>query len=347
MRRRELVRFVQALSMASSYAELERVFLEGFGRIMNAPMYGLHLFDPESGHVLHNANVNISDACIARYEREAIAEDPLLAYALKTGRAAYNLALMSMEEWLDSPVYRKALYLHDIRHAISAPVLDTRGVVGTLYCATSDPDGAYKLEDVELAEALGRLIGGAIERIEAAERLERERDHALSALDLSGTAVVISDPQSLEPHLNGRAQHLVADVVNGEAHLHRLIARPGRAGGFSRRLAVELAAGGRGVLHAHSKHAARDDAGLITVLELERDQPKFLNGSLNALTAREGEIAMLVTEGLSDRVIAERLHLSHHTVSQHIKRIYRKLHVDSRVALTRLLLTPQSFGERG
>ena len=41
---------------------------------------------------------------------------------------------------------------------------------------------------------------------------------------------------------------------------------------------------------------------------------------------------------LSDREIAEQLCLSRYTVHQYVKRIYRKLDVDSRVALTRLLL---------
>jgi DNA-binding NarL/FixJ family response regulator len=45
-----------------------------------------------------------------------------------------------------------------------------------------------------------------------------------------------------------------------------------------------------------------------------------------------------VVDGLADREIAEKLHLSHHTVSQYVNRIYRKLDIDSRVALTRLLL---------
>ena len=49
---------------------------------------------------------------------------------------------------------------------------------------------------------------------------------------------------------------------------------------------------------------------------------------------------MLVVDGLADREIAERLFLSHHTVSQYVKRIYRKLGVDSRVGLTRVLLAP-------
>jgi DNA-binding CsgD family transcriptional regulator len=74
------------------------------------------------------------------------------------------------------------------------------------------------------------------------------------------------------------------------------------------------------------------------VLELEPERPAMPAVPLLALTPREREVAALVVDGLTDREIAGRLHLSHHTVSQYVKRIHLKLGVDSRVALTRLLL---------
>jgi Bacterial regulatory proteins, luxR family len=43
----------------------------------------------------------------------------------------------------------------------------------------------------------------------------------------------------------------------------------------------------------------------------------------------------------SSLILAPRPYLSRHTVRQYVKRIYRKLGVDSRVALTRLLLGPR------
>ena len=70
-------------------------------------------------------------------------------------------------------------------------------------------------------------------------------------------------------------------------------------------------------------------------------------GPVDHLTPREREVALLVVDGHSDREIAQRLHLSHHTVSQYVKRIYRKLDVASRVALTRLLLDLRDSGRRG
>jgi DNA-binding CsgD family transcriptional regulator/tetratricopeptide (TPR) repeat protein len=55
------------------------------------------------------------------------------------------------------------------------------------------------------------------------------------------------------------------------------------------------------------------------------------------LTAREREIADLVTTGLSNQEIAERLVLSRRTVESHLNRIFAKLEVHSRTAMTHRL----------
>ncbi|QKW10358.1 response regulator transcription factor [Streptomyces sp. NA04227] len=51
-----------------------------------------------------------------------------------------------------------------------------------------------------------------------------------------------------------------------------------------------------------------------------------------ALTRRETEVLVLVAEGLSNQVVAGRLHLTEGTVKSHLARVYAKLGVDSRTA---------------
>lgn len=55
------------------------------------------------------------------------------------------------------------------------------------------------------------------------------------------------------------------------------------------------------------------------------------------LSDREREIAELAASGLRTRQIAERLFLSPRTVETHLSRIYRKLDVSSRLALSDVL----------
>lgn len=59
---------------------------------------------------------------------------------------------------------------------------------------------------------------------------------------------------------------------------------------------------------------------------------------LQRLTANERRVALLVTEGCNNRMIGERLGKSPRTVECQLTEIYRKLGVDNRVQLARLLL---------
>ncbi|HXS45048.1 MAG TPA: LuxR C-terminal-related transcriptional regulator, partial [Solirubrobacteraceae bacterium] len=58
-------------------------------------------------------------------------------------------------------------------------------------------------------------------------------------------------------------------------------------------------------------------------------------GSLGPLTAREAEIAELVAAGRTNREIADQLVLSSRTIEAHLRNIYGKLDLRSRVELAR------------
>ena len=66
-----------------------------------------------------------------------------------------------------------------------------------------------------------------------------------------------------------------------------------------------------------------------------RDQPRW---GWASLTATENRVAAVVAEGLTNAKVAEHLYLSRHTVDFHLRQIYRKLGISSRVELTRLVL---------
>jgi DNA-binding CsgD family transcriptional regulator len=336
-----LLQFATALCASSDLAELAYKLVTGVGRLFYTPMRTLYVFDPVTGRPWRAAPVNVSETMLARYERlpQGRDTDPLLAHVLASGGAAYNMALMSMEEFLESPVYTHVVSMHDMHHIVQVPVVCGETMVGTINLGTSDPDRGYTASEVRWAEALGRLVGVAVEGIRAREDLEQELERARAALELTGSAVMISEPEALEARLNEAARRVLAQLQGGEERVYGLIASPPDApAGFSRSVDVELLGGGSGRLHGYSSRQPREGGALVTVLELDRERPGRFAGPLIALTPREREVAALVVDGLGDREIAERLYLSHHTVSQYVKRIYRKLDVDSRVALTRLLL---------
>jgi DNA-binding NarL/FixJ family response regulator len=52
-------------------------------------------------------------------------------------------------------------------------------------------------------------------------------------------------------------------------------------------------------------------------------------------------VAGLVALGLTNRQVGERMFLSRHTIDFHLRQIFRKLQVESRVELTRMTIEQQ------
>jgi DNA-binding CsgD family transcriptional regulator len=59
---------------------------------------------------------------------------------------------------------------------------------------------------------------------------------------------------------------------------------------------------------------------------------------MTVLTDTEQSVAALATQGLTNREVAERLFMSRYTVDSHLRSIYRKLGVNSRLALSRAVV---------
>lgn len=294
-----------------------------------------YALDRDGSQIEHNVAVNVSDVFVGRYVR-AMEVDPLLARSRETHRPVYNLGLMSEAEWEESEVYRAAYSVHRMHHVVEVPIVDGGRIVGALHCATHETDRNFTETDLRLAEAAAGVLTLSIRGIYRELDQGRALEEALTALELTGTALVTSHPRTAELRPNDAARSLITEIQDGEEHVHRLLARAPGEGRFSRRAQVMLRSGESALLHASSQ--VLRDGDLVTVLELQREAASLNRRLLATLTPRESEVAALVADGLSDREIAECLRLSRYTVHQHIKRIYRAFDVDSRVALTRFLL---------
>ena len=70
-------------------------------------------------------------------------------------------------------------------------------------------------------------------------------------------------------------------------------------------------------------------------LKTEAQMDKFLEKY--SISKRESEVIKLMLKGKSNKEIEEALFISSHTVKNHIYRIYKKLKVQNRLELIRLL----------
>ena len=87
-------------------------------------------------------------------------------------------------------------------------------------------------------------------------------------------------------------------------------------------------------LHAHLTQAEREQ---LIALERERTVPRLRPDPSSSMQTRpslnnsQQEILRLITEGLSNKEIASRIHLSEHTVKSHLQEILRKREDGNRV----------------
>ncbi len=94
---------------------------------------------------------------------------------------------------------------------------------------------------------------------------------------------------------------------------------------------------------AARRHAAHDGLDDLSARRRGRRVARPLSG-WESLTDAERRVAYSVAEGLSNPEVAAELFLSRHTVDFHLRQIYRKLNIRSRVALARTVLTAGAPG---
>jgi len=104
-------------------------------------------------------------------------------------------------------------------------------------------------------------------------------------------------------------------------------------------------------VHEGAFWASEDQIGfVINGLSDEKKLPNKPQQTLDQLTSREREVALLVAEGMQNAQIAAKLGISEHTIRNYVMRIYEKLGVTNRVQLTRFcvpsLMEPSELGTR-
>jgi two-component system, NarL family, response regulator YdfI len=196
-----------------------------------------------------------------------------------------------------------------IRVLILAPYASVRAGLHTLL---AEAEGVTVLGAVGSSGELERLLPEAQPDVVLCDSVEGEDEQVLALLSGSEIALVL-----LGEHRDGY-QMLAGAALPGWAYLLK------EADGSEIAAAIRAAAAGLVAL----------DRSLIAPVEaapLVRTTPPAADRwPHEALTAREQEVLQLMAEGLPNRQIAARLHISPHTVKFHVASILAKLGAASR-----------------
>lgn len=326
-----------ALAGTCGPEDLGRRYIEGVGHLLPAVGRALCLHEsPGSGPWATVAH-GVGDYYLARYDRVGRPRDPVLAAAVRTGRAADNGSLMPVGDWCALPVYREVFHLHELVSVLLAPVTAGGSFLGTINFGRGPDEPPFDAHDRRMADLVARVTGVALSAVRRHTGVVRECTVLRAALDATEEAVVATDTGQGRRYMNAAARALVASLRHGEAALERAVA--GASGAALGGTEVELTSGATATLTARATVPGGDATVTAVALTLRTPRRTELPAPLRPLlTARERDVAELVADGLRDTDIAQRLFLSPHTVKQHVRAVYAKLGVRSRVDLTRLVL---------
>lgn len=217
-------------------------------------------------------------------------------------------------------------------------VLRSRGSVWGFMCLHRAHGSAFSAEEVAFSRRiapvladglrLGMLVGGI-----TSMELAHTPGLILVASDGSIIGKNAAADQWLEELDTGGTGAIPIEVHALAARLRALDPSAGAP-----QLLVRTRAGRWGTLHASWMPSQGRDAVAVIIQEATADQTTPVVMSAYGLTDQERTISGLVFHGLSTRAISETLHITQHTVQDHLKSIFEKTGVRSRRELVAMVL---------
>ena len=210
----------------------------------------------------------------------------------------------------------------------AAPIIDPRtgqvlGVVD-LTCSAGDASALMLPLARRAAEAIEErlLDDGALAERFMMKRFLRERRGAKHPIVFVNERVAIANTAAerlVRPEDEPLLRHTAAEIM---------------AGAPTAVVEVVLTDGTRAALRCEPILDGGTAVGVAMHLDARTDGASRPILGLASLTDTERAIAELVSQGLTNRQIAERVFISRHTVDFHLRSIFRKLGIASRVELT-------------
>ena len=178
-----------------------------------------------------------------------------------------------------------------------------------------------------------KVVGIANNPAEALkEAKSKSPDIVLLDLDSSGEI-----PLSFVTELREKAETSRILVITGvrDPEVHRQAVRLGAMGVVLKQYAGDVLVKAIRKVHAGEIWLDRSAMGslLREMAHQESDDSDSDDARIRNLTARERQVIALISEGLKNKQIAERLFISETTVTHHLSSIFSKLHVSDRLEL--------------
>jgi DNA-binding CsgD family transcriptional regulator/PAS domain-containing protein len=343
-------RFAAALQAALTIDEVERAFIDVASEVIACGGRGLYRVDADTGAVL-GVNAKVEVDFLGDYEAYGRQDDPVLQFVVQQNRPIDSSRVVPKAQW-ESSGARTALQVGGYYHSLEAPVVISGVLYGTMNFARSDGQPAFSDVDLASARVVGEQLGLASERALRYQATGQRATMLEQILDRMPQALVVTDldarvifqnraSRNGTPHAGGTAGSLglvgeaVAEAMNEFRRLgKRVYTRIVSDDDNQRQVVVK------------SVRLPGDETAAMTLVYECPDSTVQRLPAWAVLSKREQEIAELVSQGLTNKQIAERAFVSENTVKQHLKRVFAKTDVRNRAELMQRIWTAAAANVR-
>ncbi len=266
--------------------------------------------------------------------------------------------VLSHDEFVRSRFYREFLRPQSVYHVMILGLLKSGQPIGLFGFHRPAGTPAFSRTEATKADLLSPYLSAAVQKIHASEKAD-ERELIIEALatDLPHTGVVILDPDGspicdygnaadlLQPHAK---QKFATDRLELPAEITARCDRVKRALSwhhskeFHEKFSIEQPGGDLLNVHLHPYDCGAKGLRFMVYLGVgETDVVRADMLDHFNLTPRQIDIVKLVSMGMTNPEIADRLCISARTVQNHLRSIFIKVNVHNRTSLVSTLARRQ------
>lgn len=291
---------------------------------------------------------------------------PLLKQAISSPKTIFKFGdSISFRDWERSYFYNNFMLPQHLYWELFLTLRWKNNLEGMITLWRSKKQLDYEDSEVVKAEMLAPHFGVAVHNIFLISQINTHENHCLSGDDASSEGLLWLDHKFTPSFFNAKARDICLELLSGMPHNTSNLGEgelpiPSCIIEDCSGLLDLLKAGEQLILSPKERiiftgsgKKIRTECSLIWKAEEINSMPNFLvtlselsdekklETTLQArfrLSRRELDIVYYLTRGLCDDEIGEKLYISRQTVHTHIKNIYKKLGVKSRIELYRRVI---------
>lgn len=348
-RTEELLELVDSLRDVNDLQSLQSTYFEHISRLIQADAYGFYLLDkelcPQKVYTVHAPTDFLS-----MYEQQGRHVDPVLSYVVANGRSIHECALSDSVDWVHEPMGR-IMRAWNFYHLLEGPLIWGKTVIGTLNFARrlhSQPFNELDLITLNfICRQISAICGRFLELTSSVTKLELFQKSAellhLPIIITQGSQKILFANRYAQVHIFGTCSNVTLDSMKEYRYIHEILKKNinhletshGRAAEHFVCVGIDSP---QYFLQTYLFDSADNTYLSVLTYPYLRARTEFnLIGFKTLLSQREREILIFLTNGWTNKAIARQLYISENTVKFHVKNIYMKLGINSRVELYRCI----------